>query len=104
MRKALFELGLLVFAVTGLHVVKFATSGFINGSVTPEHFSQEVIAVNGNDSVKTISENGSFAMMLKPGIWRIVLKRNQRQTCLIRDQVMVESGEKINLGQIRLSQ
>lgn len=105
MRKAGWELGLVLVFVIFLHTLRITKSGYINGKVFPANSAQSVMAVNGTDSVKTISENGSFAMMVNPGTWKVVVVAMNEQTRnVIRENVEVTGGKEINLGEIRLSE
>lgn len=104
MRKAVVELCLLLVAITGMHTLQIMKSGYINGRVSPANHIESVVAVNGIDSVKAVSENGSFAMMLKPGIWKVVVAVKEQTRNVIRDNIEVAGGENINLGEIRLSE
>ena len=104
MRKALLELCLIVLAITGIHTLKIMQSCSINGKVYPAGAVKSVVAVNGTDSVITISENGNFALMVRPGVWKVIFAMNKQTRNVVRENVQVTEGKSINLGEIRLSQ
>lgn len=104
MRKALVELCLLLLAITGIHTLKIMQNGSINGKVYPAGIVKSVVAVNGTDSVITMSENGNFALIVKPGVWKVIFAVNKQTRNVIRENVQVTEGKNINLGEIRLSE
>src|ERR1035437_1557027 len=104
MRKAALELFCLLLIITSIHTLRIMRSGFINGKVYPANSIESVMAVNGTDSVKTMSENGSFAIMVNPGIWKVVVAMKEQTRNVIRENVEVTGGKEINLGEIRLSE
>ncbi len=61
-----------------------------------------VVAINGDDSVKTVSENGSFGLIVKPGIWKVVVYTKNAPANLIKDKITVTERKNISLGEIRL--
>jgi hypothetical protein len=61
-----------------------------------------VLAVSGSDSVRAISEDGQFALMVNPGTWKVIVAG--KENSVICDHVEVSEGKKTNLGEIRFSQ
>jgi hypothetical protein len=104
MRKAGLELFLLVVVITGMHTFKIMKIGSIKGRVYPSNTLESVVAVNGTDSVRAMSENGSFAMILRPGVWKVIFAVRQQARNIIRDNIEVAEGKNTNLGEIRLSE
>ena len=104
MRKASLQLCFLLLAITGIHSFKIMQSGFINGKVYPSDNIESVVAVNGTDSVKVTSENGYFALMVKPGIWKVIVDAKQPYKNIIQENVEVSGGKNIDLGEMRLLQ
>jgi len=104
MRKNGLELFFVLAFIAGVHTIRIMRSGFINGKVFPADSVQSVMAVQGTDSVKTLSENGSFAMMVEPGIWKVLIAFKEQTPNVIREKVEVTGGKQINLGEIRLSE
>jgi hypothetical protein len=104
MRKAGVELCVVLLVIASIHTLRIMRSGFINGKVYPANSVESVMAVNGTDSVKAVSEDGSFAMMLNPGIWKVVVGMKEQTRNVIRENVEVIGGKQINLGEIRLSE
>jgi hypothetical protein len=104
MRKAVVELCVVLVVITYIHTLRIMRSGFINGKVYPASSVESVMAVNGTDSVKTVSEDGSFAMMVNPGVWKVVVGMKEQTRNVIRENVEVTGGKQINLGEIRLTE
>ena len=95
---------MVLLVIASIHTLRIMRSGFINGKVYPANSVESVMAVNGTDSVKAVSEDGSFAMMLNPGIWKVVVGMKEQTRNVIRENVEVIGGKQINLGEIRLSE
>ena len=103
MRTALFELCLIIVAIAGIHTTRIEQKSLVNGKLYPATGSDMVLAVSGNDSVRTMSKDGYFNMKLKPGVWKVVVAKT-RVINVVRENLEVGEGEKINLGEIRLSE
>jgi hypothetical protein len=104
MRKAAWELVLILLAITGIHTLRIMNSGVIHGKLYPASPVKSVTAVNGTDSVKTVSENGSFVMTVNPGIWKVVVAMKEQTKNVIRENIEVTGGKRTNLGEIRLTE
>ena len=104
MRKAYWELGLIVLVVAGMHAVRAKNSGFIKGTVYPVNSSESVIAINGKDSIRSRNTNGYFGMKVKPGMWKVVVSNRARGKNVVRENLLVNEGQNINLGVIRIAE
>ena len=104
MRKAFVELGIIIVGIIIFHSVRTMRNGSINGKVYPANDTESVLAVNGNDSVKVRSRNGYFGMKVKPGIWKVIVAANKQPGNVIMENLQVNQGEDINLGEIRLAE
>jgi hypothetical protein len=104
MRKALLELCILVAGIVGIHTARIMRSGFINGKVYPANIAESVVAVNGGDSVKVISKNGYFGMRVEPGLWKVIVTARPKNNNVVRENLEVNEGQNINLGEIRLTE
>ena len=104
MRRGLLELCLVIAVVIGIHAERLLHNGSIEGRISPALASPSVIAVRGNDSVKVISNNGHFGMELQPGDWKLIFAVKELNGLPIEKKVQVFEGQRINLGEIRLSQ
>jgi hypothetical protein len=105
MRKTLAEFCLVILAVTAVHVFRTMRSGYINGKIYPASKRNLLVAVNGVDSIKAISEqNGYFGMTLRPGTWKLIVGGSAETRSVVREGLEVNEGENINLGVIRLSE
>jgi hypothetical protein len=104
MRKAYWELGLIVIAVAGMHTIRAKRSGFINGKMYPANSSESVLAINGKDSIRSSNTNGYFGMSVKPGMWKVVISDKEQVKNVVRENLSVSEGQNINLGVIRLAE
>jgi hypothetical protein len=100
----MLELCLIIVVVIGIHAERLLHSGSIEGRISPPKSSPSVIAVRGNDSVKVVSNNGHFGMELQPGDWRLIFAVKDYNGIPTEKKVQVLEGQRINLGEIRLSQ
>ncbi len=104
MRRGFLELCLIIVVVIGIHAERLLHNGSIEGKIFPAMASPLVIAVNGHDSVRIASRNGYFGVNLKPGDWRLIFAVKELNGLPIEKKVQVLEGQRINLGEIRLSQ
>jgi hypothetical protein len=104
MRRGTLELCLIIVVVIGIHAERLLHSGSIEGRISPAKASPSVIAVRGNDSVKAVSNNGHFGMELQPGDWRLIFAVKDYNGIPTEKKVQVLEGQRIDLGEIRLSQ
>lgn len=105
MRKAFFQLCLLISAIACVHAVRILRTASINGMVYPANLKESFLATSGSDSVRTVSKNGHFNMKVAPGMWKVVVDfKTGSNSSVIRENLEVNEGENINLGEIRLSE
>jgi hypothetical protein len=104
MRRAHLELLLIVMAVLGLHLMRNTQTGFINGKLYPLNPGELVLAINGKDSVRSVSRNGYFAMKVRPGTWKLVISGKEQVRNVVREHLLVNEGQMVNLGEIRLTE
>jgi hypothetical protein len=104
MRKAFVELCIILLAIIGIHTARLMHGAIINGKLLPAKSENSVLAISGTDSVRAISKNGYFGLRVKPGIWKVVVGMNDRTSNVIRENLKVDDGENINLGEIRVSE
>jgi len=104
MRKAYWELGLIVLVIAGMHTIRARSSGFIKGKVYPAKSSESVVAINGRDSIRSPNINGYFGMRVKPGMWKVVVSEREQVKNVVRENLLVGEGQNINLGLIRLTE
>ena len=67
----------VVGVVIGLHASRAMHQTNITGKVFSARDSVWVYAVNGRDSLKTMVNNGKFRFTVKPGSWKVTVKKNQ---------------------------
>lgn len=104
MRKALVELGIIIVGIVIFHTMRTMSNGSINGKVYPANDAESVVAVNGSDSVKVRSRNGYFGMKVKPGIWKVIVAVKKQPGNVVMENLQVNQGDDINLGEIRLAE
>ncbi len=99
------ELCLIIVVVIGIHAERLLNNGSIEGRIFPAMSSQSsVIAVQGRDSIRVSSKNGYFGMNLRRGDWKLIFKVKELNGLPIEKKILVLEGQRINLGEIRLSQ
>lgn len=103
MRRGMWELCLLVIVVIGLHAERVYHRGSVVGSISPAKSFSSVMAVKGNDSVRVYPREGHFGMELQPGDWTLIFALNQIYGTPTEKKVQVREGQRLNLGEIRLS-
>ncbi|MBS1600092.1 MAG: hypothetical protein JST75_17835 [Bacteroidetes bacterium] len=104
MRKALVELGIIIVGIVMFHTIRTMRNGSINGKVYPANDAESVVAVNGNDSVRVKSTNGYFGMKVKPGIWKVIVAVKKQPGNVVMENLQVNQGDDIDLGEIRLAE
>ena len=104
MRKAVWELNFVILAIICIHVVSALPSGFISGKIYPVNMGESVVAIRGTDSVRTMSKNGFFVMRVRPGHWKIIVSGKEQTQNIVRDNLIVNQGQQVNLGEIRLTE
>ncbi len=104
MRKALLELCLLILAIASIHTIRVIRGGFINGKLYPGTQAESIMAINGSDSVKAVSKNGYFGMKVRPGIWKVVVGIKKANNNVVRENLEVNEGQNVNLGEIKLTE
>lgn len=93
----------VVSVVIGLHAARAMHQTNITGKVFTAKDSIWVYAVNGNDSLKTmVTNNGKFRFTVKPGSWKVTVKKNQLSEA---EGTLVEvvEGSTLDMGTIILN-
>jgi hypothetical protein len=104
MRRGLLELCLIIIVIIGIHAERAMHSGSVEGSVYPSNLTPSVVAIQGDDSVKTSSNDGHFGMRLQPGIWKLVFVAKTPSLGSVEKRVSVSEGQRVNLGQIKFTE
>jgi hypothetical protein len=104
MQRGLLELCLIIAAVIGIHSERILHSGSVVGKIFPENLASSVIAVRGNDSVKVVANDGHFGMELQPGDWKLIIALKEYNTLSTEKRIRMQEGQRLNLGEIRLTQ
>jgi len=104
MSKALAKLGIIIAGIIMIHTVRITRGSSINGKLYPANEAESVVAVNGNDSVKIKSRDGYFGVKVKPGIWKVIVAVKKQPGNVVMENLEVNQGDDINLGEIRLSE
>ncbi len=104
MRRGLLELCIIIIVIIGIHAERVIHSGSIEGSVYPTNFTPSVVAVQGNDSVKAVSNGGHFGMRVQPGVWKVIFAMKAPNLGSVEKNVMVSEGQRVDLGEIKLAE
>jgi hypothetical protein len=104
MQRGLLELCLIIVVVIGIHAERLLHNGSIVGKISPASSSPSIIAIQGNDSVKVLTNDGHFGMELKPGDWKLIFAVKEYNAIPTEKRVQVMEGQRLNLGEIRLAQ
>jgi hypothetical protein len=104
MQRGLLELCLIIVVVIGIHAERLLHSGSIEGRISPAKASPSIIAVRGNDSIRVTSNDGHFGMELQPGDWKLIFAVKEFNGVPTEKKIQVLEGQRINLGEIRLTQ
>ncbi len=94
-------LGLLAIIIA-FHSYRAMHNASVTGRIFPGNEIHSVLAVNGSDSVKILSDNGSFGFNLAPGKWKLVIPVHEKTPAYIERTLNVSRGQRIDLGQIHL--
>ena len=93
----------VVGVVIGLHASRAMHQTNITGKIFSARDSIWVYAVNGSDSLKTmVKNNGEFRFTVKPGSWKVMVKKNQLSN---EEGTLVEvvEGSTLDMGTIILN-
>lgn len=104
MKRTFGTLAVLAATVVGLNSFNVFQGSSITGKVTPPDQVEYVWAISGTDSLKTTAENGSFALTLKPGSYKVVVDAKDPYKDAVMEAVEVKEGQATDLGEIKLQQ
>jgi len=93
----------VVSVVIGLHATKAMHASNITGKIFSARDSVWVYAVNGKDSLKTMVNNGKFRFTVKPGSWKVTVKKNNLLNADEGKHVEVVEGSTLDMGTIILN-
>jgi len=92
----------LFAVIIGFHTYRAVVGGSVTGQILPGNEVHSIVAVNGSDSVKILSNNGSFGLNLTPGKWKLVIPVHEKTPAYIERTLEVSRGQRIDLGQIHM--
>jgi hypothetical protein len=104
MKRTFGTLAFLAASVVGLNSFGIFQGSSVTGKVTPPDQVEYVWAISGTDSLKTTAENGSFALTLKAGSYKVVVDAKDPYKDAVLDSVQVKDGQVTDLGEIKLQQ
>ncbi|ASZ12800.1 carboxypeptidase-like regulatory domain-containing protein [Chitinophaga pendula] len=99
------RIGMLALAALafGTFAFKGAEGGSISGKVTPAEGAQEVWAIQGTDTLKTVVTDGAFNLQnAKAGTYTVIVDGKDPYKDATLQEVKVEDGKATDLGEIRL--
>lgn len=103
MKKTFATLIAIIIAVAGLHAFRSMNQSKLTGKITPASGANIVWAINGKDSTRIKSANGTFALTIKPGPWKLLINAKEPLENVVLD-VHVQEGKTTDLGEIKLQQ
>ena len=93
---------LLVFG--SFSFMKFQNTS-ITGKVMPATSVDKIWAVKGSDSTSAMpASTGEFNLKVSPGTWKIVIDAKAPYKDAVKENITVESGKSVNVGEIDLQQ
>jgi hypothetical protein len=104
MRQALWVLIIIVAAISGLHARKLNQASIITGRVSPASAVNQVLAISGRDTSRTVLKDGAFILQLKTGRYRIIINALRPYKDVIKEGIIAEPGKNTDLGEINLEQ
>jgi hypothetical protein len=106
MKKIMKSTSVLALATVGLFSFNVLQTASIKGTVAPADGFSNVWAITGTDSLKAITDQGSFSFTdAKPGTYQVVVEGKAPYKNFVKDSVVVtEGGQPVDLGTITLEQ
>ena len=93
----------LAIATTGFFAFKTIAGASIKGSVSPAENAVNVKAISGSDTLKSAVENGKFELFApKAGTYTIVVEASAPYKNTVKDGVVVNDDQPVDLGEIKL--
>ena len=97
------KLGLVLIAISGLHIIKIMRSPMLKGFIVPQEKLKTIWAVQGIDSTEIKNNEGAFSVKIKPGIWKIIINTKEPyQKTSVLYRIEATEGKNIDLGEINL--
>lgn len=104
MKKRIVSLGIIVAFVAILFAFITPQSAIV-GSVSPADGAEGVWAVGATDSVRgTILNTGSFSLVVKPGIYKLVVDAKSPYKDVVLPNLEVKQDQPLDIGEIVLQQ
>ena len=102
MIKAFWVLLIIIAAITGLHARRLIQTSVVTGRISPVTAVNQVWAIRGKDSLRTIPKDGAFILQLKSGQYKIVVVAFPPYKNAVKEDVVAEEGKNTDLGEIKL--
>jgi hypothetical protein len=74
----------------------------ITGRINPVDGANVAWAIGGKDSSTSNIVNGSFNLVIKPGMYKVVINANEPYKDAILENISVKDGQTIDVGEIVL--
>jgi hypothetical protein len=105
MKSILKTTTVVAIASVALFSFKANQAASIKGSVTPAENASNVWAIQGTDSLKATTTEGSFSFSdVKPGTYQVVVEAKAPYKNFVKEAVEVKEGASVDLGAITLQQ
>jgi len=103
MKNAVVQLSMVLIGVTGVHAVKILQTSSLHTRILPAEGAEEVWAIQGNDSVRLINNDGDYYLSaVNPGPWRVTVDAKKPYKNVNFEIPDMRPGTDKDLGEIRL--
>jgi hypothetical protein len=104
MKRSMWVMAVIVFAISGIHAMKRFQATSISGKVSPPEGVNMVWALGAKDTIKTTLKEGAFMLPIKAaGQYKVVVDAKDPFKDVVKE-VTVEAGKNTDLGEIKLEQ
>ncbi|MEJ7738980.1 MAG: carboxypeptidase regulatory-like domain-containing protein [Chitinophagaceae bacterium] len=102
--KTEWVLVMVLVLVSLFHAIKAVQSSVITGRIVPHDAADQVFAVQGQDSLKTVPDNGKFTLQAKPGTYTVIIHSSKSYKDVLLELVKVNERKITDLGEIKIIQ
>lgn len=102
MKRKLIITGIAIAIITCNFAFRSIDLVYITGKVTPAESVTAVWAIKGKDSVKALLENGTFALSVQPGTYKVLIDAVDPYKDVVRKKITVSEKKPKDLGEIKL--
>lgn len=104
MKKLSWVLIITILVVGSLYAVKAKQSSGITGTVSPAEQVAAVLAIGGNDTIKTTMKDEHFVVAAGAGTYKLIIKAKAPYKDALLDNIIITEGKLLDVGAIQLKQ